>query len=620
MSEYEYSIEEGNIIRTHHSGPNECLQRRHNKRASGVGRDPSMTPGTRRCGNILIVVIITLFTITLIGLALADVTCKGFGYANANVNREQALQAADAGIDYVVGCLNNGVTPATGSQSLASARESFVASTAGGTGRFASDTIVTSIGTAGQDNVTVVGVLQYSGNNVSPVWSNALTCGSSPASQQFSTCANIHGSVNILGEGDPKDCTNKFYYDNNEDGSCDAQATSSTQLPCTCTCNILNTYDNIESTSFCNKVPALPVVGGDYSLGACFRMQYGCVNNSGGFSLGETTPDSNATGFWPAQANIDKCCIASGGSSVWSAGAPGSGSSSGGSWVWNGWWWVWQSGSSNASVDCCNNGCSNGYDLPLGSVRFPSILYPVTCSGQTECPPVARQAGDDPDYITHISRCAATYTGNLSLTPTNFQSTAGCPASNFPGVTCGSGTTCGTCLKWFQDPTDSNCHILQINGVIRCTGSVTLGQSGETVTVRGCGSIISGGSVVNSGTCVSCSGAQSINVNGNLVCDGTCSGGGGMPKHCLGLCSCQDINVNCGTCMACCFAQRTYCESCPCNFAGSICCSKCNKCGSSATGTYQVPAVASSLPPGMPGGTCGCSGGYSLISYQRLSN
>ena len=596
-------------MRTHHPGLNGCSYPCHNSRGSEAQPHSFPDPATRRSGNTLIVVIVTFFVITIIGLTLADVTCKDAGFSNANVNREQALQAADAGIDYVIACLNSGVTPAAGPQSLAAHGESFVASTASGTGRFAGDTIVTSAGTTNNDSVTVVGVLQYSGATVSGVWANALCCGGSPASQQFSSMANIHGSVNILGEGDPMDCTNKFYYDNNEDGVQDLQATISSQLPCTCNVNILNTYDNIESTSFCSKVPALPIVSGNCTLGTVFRMQYGCVNNSGGVCLGQTCADSGASGFYPAKCTITGCCVGSGGSSCWGGGLPGYGS-------WSGGWGTGGFGSGG----CCDNGCCNAYDLPLGSVRFPSILYPVAIAGQVEYPPASRQAGDDPDWITHMSRCAATYTGSLNLNPSNLQSTSGAPASNFPGITCGSGTTCGTCLKWFQDPTDSNCHILQINGVIRCTGSVTLGQSGETVTVRGCGSIISGGSVVNSGTCVSCTGAQSINVNGNLVCDGTCSSGGGMPKHCLGLCSCQDINVNCGTCMACCFAQRTYCESCPCNFAGAICCSRCNKCNSSTTGTYQVPAVASSLPPGMPGGTCGCSGGYSLISYQRLSN
>jgi len=608
-----------------------------------------------RTGSTLVVAIITTMIVLMLGLVLADVSTRDMQNSFYSFHREQAMAAAEAGADLAVWELKNGSLngesngswrtdqawgsdptggPFTGTMpgSLATYSVTVLDASSPWTG----DVAITSTGTSedGLDTVKITVIDQVMAENLS-AWSNAIFAGEGQSGGAIAGNVTIHGSVHILADGEPFTDVNgngqwdssiqEPYIDTNGNGRYDVgepftdlngngvwdssvpepwtdtngdgsytPPLSSNQLALydTGTSAIYNNYENLPSafgTTASPKLPTLPQVNVngtmEYTLHSKVRIKHGEVSLGGNAHIGQSSATSGD------KATVD------------------------GTYVSNGF-----TNGSTGNV-YSDNGTTHVYDLPDGLVSFPSMLNPVTVNGTDYSSWLAEATGVTPEG--YIQSTGYDYTGATGLTLDS--ATAGtvlAPKFIGDGLTYDLSTNA---LEFYKDPSSSGNNYLKVKGTVRIvSGDIHIGNKHTTITYSTPstgGTLVAGGYVADeSGTTdLAVQSPGNIWIDGDLIADGTYPSGG-FPTNVLGLIAPGDLEIeqtggdSGANIMAAFFAEDTVKFGYQTNVAGA--CVASSFAMTQVPNIFQVPDLATHLPPGIPGATPIWYVTQTLVSYQ----
>lgn len=228
-------------------------------------------------------------------------------------------------------------------------------------------------------------------------------------------------------------------------------------------------------------------------------------------------------------------------------------------------------GTAGASSVYSDNGAGHGYDLG-DDISFPSLNDPYT----------------DPDtginysaYADYLTVNAFTYTESLNISADTGSFTI--------GDTKGS-------IGW-----NKSAATLTISGLVKVTGDIDLAKKNKAVTYKGKGTLYSTGK---------------ISIHDNVL---PSAADGGFPTNAIGLIATQDIEITGDSHLKAAgafYAQNKIKSSKQNEILGTFVANYFDM-GSQVPKIYQVPALATNLPPGMPG-----SQGYyvvTVISWKEVS-
>lgn len=489
----------------------------------------------------MIAVICTTLMILMLGLTLADVAMRDFNSSVESYQREQAREAADAGIDYVCWQLQiDGAGPQTRfwtapgttyngqfNGTAGSKWSAFVVQDA--TGRFPGNVDISSSGTVGPETVRVHAVVPLF--STSP-WNNAIFCGTGQSGGTIHGHCTIVGSIHCLGTG--------------------LSSTSQT-ISFGGGASLLNNYDdgNIPA-AFSVRVPPLPIVNGLSTINAIVRVKHGQVDLSGGSQIGNPSPAAGDKG--PVDA----------------------------SYVTDGY----TSGSISSLYSTLPNA---NYDLT--NTTFFSMLDPITVINPTTGSP--QTWNTRLDYYADPTVAYQYTTGDLNITSSSFGT-----VSN-PTI---YGSTSGVSPNYIELYQDSSGNdVIQLSGIVHvANGAVNIGGHKDNFFFVGRGTIVAGGSVSN-GAIVN---AKNITADGNLLSyTNYANGAGGFPLHDnIGLVAPGSMSIGPSaqsSLMGTFYAQGNIDIGKQTNVAGALVSTTYSM--SNPPSLYQVPTVATHLPPGIPG-------------------
>ena len=563
----------------------------------------------RRSGSILVAVIILVITVTAIGLALAGVTSRDISNSSSVRNREQALMAADGGVDYGLWWLANysystpGTAPLlgyipSGSTGLSSTVVNLTMPGSGATynvavynqdypttGAWPGCKVLVSTATAGAETVKVMTVLQNSGQNAF-AWSNALFAGGGQLNSASSV--SIHGPVDIVGNGvvgDAIDFTGASAgdFNNYQDGLGFENYYVSGQ-------------DNgvLVTASMSAKVSGLPTNGsGLATMNTKFRVKNGKVGVASPADIGL------ANHIAGQKSTVDGTYVTSG----------------------------WTTGS--AAQVTSDNGTSTAYDA--GSVPVPSLLDPA--AGY----PSESQIAYDQDVTNNPNTLIVS---SLTLGRSAYMEyTIPHPAyilGNYP-----AGPYLVQTWVDVNEPADNHEDYfnLQISGTIYVQGPVVIGNNhagahggADIITYTGTGTIVAGSPVSGS----TFTAPATMDIYAQLLAAGSASTGAGfvgpdatstnpapaLPRNVLGLVSTGDIDLHNdhgfqSWIMAALFAQNNINFDDNTSLVGTAVAR--NQFGfTGAPSLFFVPELPLHLPPGLPGTAPYNLGGLQVMNYEQL--
>jgi hypothetical protein len=339
-------------------------------------------------GAALIVALIILVALGMIAAISIEVSDTEMNIAGNYLNRSRALLAAEAGQARTEAVMN--LNPdMTASDSLMA----FInADTLLPNSHFkvAMDTgmplrKVIAVGYSVQGGAAGIEVTYRHRLNPINIWNNAVFAGHGQNSMSIRGNVGIHGSVHILGDGEPFVDANSNgirdagepYTDANHDGVYDAPMTAdSVGLSMNGTASLTNNYDGMSAT-LSSRLPALPTTqyAGEtvQTLDAELRLKHGTVELDGTGTIG----DPNVVGGAPAVKETFDGAYASDG----------------------------YTGSQGENGVHADNGSGNGYDLPDGKVKMPNLDEPYTDKFGTS----------HISYMTYLKSNALVISGNLVL-------------------------------------------------------------------------------------------------------------------------------------------------------------------------------------------------------------
>ena len=352
-------------------------------------KNPSIvsTIATER-GAALVVTLIIFLALAMIAAISVQVSETEMNIAGNYLNRSRALLAAEAGQAQAEAVMNMNaeMTDAdsliyliNGDSALPNAHF-----------KVAMDTTmplrkVLSVGHSIQGGVAAIEVTYR--HRLSPfnIWNNAVFAGHGQNSMSIRGNVGIHGSVHILGDGEPYIDANgngvwdagEPYTDANHDGTHDAPMTAdSIGLSMSGSASLTNNYDGMSAT-LASRLPALPTTpyGGEavQTLDAELRLKNGRIELDGTGTVGS--------------ANV-------------SGGAPAVKETFDGVYVTDGY-----TGSQGESGVYSDNGTGSGYDLQEGKLEMPNMDKPYTDEFGT----------NHTSYMTYLKSKSLVITGDLIL-------------------------------------------------------------------------------------------------------------------------------------------------------------------------------------------------------------
>ncbi len=261
-------------------------------------------------GSALVVSLFVLLVLSLIAITSVKTSNTEISIAGNNVRRSQAVLASEAGLartESVLRSLPKQVNADTLMSIINAAttlpNASYQVSMESGL-PFRK---VVAIGTASEANAAIQVTYQYSANPYN-IWNNALFAGHGQDGKSINGNTGVHGSVHILGNGEPYQDQNgngtrdtgEPYTDANHDGSYDPPlASNEVALDMSGSAEISNNYDGL-AAPLLGRLPALAPMpyGGEtvQSLMAELRVQHGQVALGGSATVGQP----NVTGGSPA--------------------------------------------------------------------------------------------------------------------------------------------------------------------------------------------------------------------------------------------------------------------------------------------------------------------------------
>jgi hypothetical protein len=541
-------------------------------------------PWARRGSALLITVIILMVMFTL-GSALLDLTTTSLYRSEHDMLRAQALDVAEAGVEKAIYNLRN--TPANTQPTLSppsvtetlSGAGSYTYSVTQGTGDDAGAYVIISTGTATLGSKskkrTLRTVVTWSQENVS-VWNNCIFGGVGQAGQSIQGNVVMRGSVHILGEGEPhdNDPNNNGRYDSSTNGG--TYAAGDWYIDSAGNGSLTHAYTGVQlpyvpGDAFCEPFTDLngngvwdpPLTQTDLAQDVGGTANVG--NNYSGMpsnmqALIPTCPTETVNGqamqglsakvrVKHGQVSIDGTATV--GSST-NGGSPAMKGTMDGTYVSDGW-----TGNSGATNVYSDNGTSHGYDLG-DFVNFPDLMTPETVGGV--------------NYANHMAYLSATglvITGPLNLT-------VGTPYTITDG--------------WGNSLSVDASGNMSISGIIYVNGDINLNRGGGnsslgTFTYSGRGTLTATGNIY---------------VHTNVLPQNT------FPtSSALGMIAQQQLQLATGSgdsqlqMMGAFYAQQqvvSYKQNSICGtFVSSYYAMQ------NVPAIYEVPTLATNLPPGMPG-------------------
>jgi hypothetical protein len=519
-------------------------------------------------GIAIAVALAILLMLGLIGVAVIRTSVTDMDISKAMTDRSKSFYVADGGLALAVGTMRDNAKVVAVDSVLPLVN----ADTILGDGHFAISMTntypirtVTSLGHDNDGEAAVAVDMRHRRNPINP-WDNVIFAGVGQAGKGIAGNVDVHGSVHILGEGelftdgngngkwDDDDVFTDLngdgvwqpgevlttdsdgdgmwdgaeaYVDDNGNGDYD-QTLTATDLSFEAfgSAAIGNNYSGLNAT-LSSRLPALPAYpfNGEnvQSLEAELRVKHGRVNLSGTATVG----DPNVSGGSPlVKETMDGVYVNDG--------------------------YGGTSGTANVYAD---NGTTEGYDLPDGVIKFPSLND--TSYGY-------------PTHRDFMSDSAAIISGDITLKPGVAYTS---PASSKGSISI-----------------DANGN-MTITGIVLFTGNVYIeagdgSKKSTPIVYDGKGTLASMGN---------------MHINTHVITKGE------FPTDdVLGFLSYQDLEIGTGSgssqlnLMGAFYAQQQITNSKQNSLVGAMVSNFFNI--SNVPSLYQVPSLVDNLPPGLPGG------------------
>jgi hypothetical protein len=513
--------------------------------------------------------------------------------AKRDVMRTKALACAEAGVDKAIQLIMNSgdvpyrmgdpSNPDTWPHEDLHTGERLRFCVRDGTGIFAGKVIITSEGTVTDDRATVSRtvkvVITTTQENVS-VWNNVIFGGVGQAGRSINGNVVIRGSVHLLGDGeDYTDVDNDGHWDDNEPYT-DTNHNGRYDLgePYTDTdhdghrdsrepfvdANGNGVYDPpLTVTDLAEEISGTANVGNNYAgMPSDLRA---VVPSPPQVSFGGQTVDSLSAKLRVKHGTVN----VSGSATVGDPNNTGNTTKEtmDGAYVSDGF-----GGNKGAASVYADNGTSSHYDLPEDTVNLPLIdTGSYTKDGVTYA-----------TYLDYLKQNGTVHTGNISILNGTAQT-----------ITGPKGTL-----------SIDNKGNMTISGIVYIDGTITFGPAKSRIIYSGTGTLVT---------------PQSVYVHSDLV-----------PKtnfphtDALGLCAVDKIELATGggdahlTMGVAMYAQHQVICNKQSDIAGTIVSSYYSM--SNVPHIYQVPDLATHLPPGLPGGAPVYITGVTMQSWQDIPN
>lgn len=428
-------------------------------------------------GIAMIIVLALLVMLGFLGSAVIRTSSTDMSISEALTERTHSFYTAEGGLELALATMKENANIVSRDSLL----ELINADGSIGGGSFEVDMTngypvrtVTSVGSDHDGEASVAVDVRHRRNPINP-WNNAIFAGVGQVGKGIAGNVDIHGSVHILGEGEPFTDQNSNaqwddrdlftdlngngtwqagepltvdhdgdgswdgaepFVDDNGNGSYDETLTATDlSFEATGTAAVVNNYQGMPGT-LSSRVPALTGVSFNgetvQTLDAELRVKHGMVNLSGTAHVGQ----SNAPGGSPlVKETMDGVYVNDG--------------------------YGGTAGSGNVYAD---NGTAEGYDLPEGVIKFPSLND--TSNGYA-------------NHRAYLNANALIIPGDLQLKP-GVSYTA--PASPYGSLSIDASGN------------------MRISGIVLVTGNVTLAagsgsKKNDPIVYDGRGTIVAGGSM-----------------------------------------------------------------------------------------------------------------------------
>jgi hypothetical protein len=519
-------------------------------------------------GLAMLIMLAILLMLGLLGVAVIRTSSTDMSISEAMTDRTRAFYAAEGGLELALGTMTQHASMVN--------RDSLLhlinADTVIGEGCFRVSMTntypirtVTSLGRDQEGEACVAADVRHRRSPLN-VWNNAIFAGVGQTGRGIAGNVDIHGSVHILGEGEPFTDQNgndqwddrdlftdlngngtwqageplttdhdgdgtwdaaEPYVDDNGNGAYDETLTATDlSFEATGTAAVGNNYNGMPVT-VSSRVPALSAVpfNGEnvISLDAEMRVKHGRVNLSGTAHIGQT----DASGGTPAiKETMDGIYVNDG--------------------------YGGNAGTANVYAD---NGTSEAYDLPDGAIGFPSLND--SSNGYA-------------NHKAYLAANALVISGDIVLTPGVAYTSPASPYGSLHIDASGNMT---------------------ISGIVMVTGNVT----------------ISPGSGALKNTPVQYDGRGTLVAQGSMYVNTSVLSKDAFPTNDVaGFLSYHNLELATGsgasqlTIMGAFFAQNQIINQKQNNIAGAMVSNYFSM--TNVPSIWQVPALVDNLPPGMPGG------------------
>lgn len=539
-------------------------------------------------GSFLAVGFIALTVIIILGISYLSMSASSLITAKRDVQRAQAFEAAEAGIEQAIDFLYSG---GPGGEEFGEWRtnhpsvspndhtndsfyiETFPTETnirfkicaKDGAGVTANKVVVTSIGesTIGDKTITktIKAVINLNKENIS-VWNNAIFAGAGQASKSINGNISIKGSVHVLGDGEPFTdldndgnwSTNETYTDSNHNGKYD----------------LGEPYTDSDGDGHRDAIEPYLDINGNGTRDPALTVTDMATEVSGNANIGNNYDGMNATisthvpildkklyGGQLVETLDAKLRVKNGKVNVSGSASVGDPEDSSnllkdtlnGVYVSDGF-----GGNAGASSVHADNGTANGYDLGEGAVKLPYVTFGEYVHNGTTYT----------NYMAYLKANATVITGDLNINKGTAVSYSG-PNGSISVNTSGN---------------------ITISGLVYVTGNINVGPAKANLTYDGVGTLVTENSSYFH---------ASLMPVGKFATDDT-----------LGIIAAKNIELATGSgdaqlnmAMAM-YAQQQIVSSKQNSIAGTMVASYFSM--SNVPSIYQVPALADNLPPGMPAG------------------
>jgi hypothetical protein len=542
-----------------------------------------MVTRSRRGSALLITVIILMVMFTL-GSALLDLTTTALYRSEHDVLRAQALDVAEAGVEKAIYNLRNTppgsqptLSPPSVTETLSGAG-TYTYSVSQGTGDDAGAFVIVCTGTATLGSKSksrrLRVVVTWKQENVS-VWNNVIFGGVGQAGQSINGNVVMRGPVHILGEGEPWTDVNgngrydssanggtyapgDWYIDSNGNGS--LQQSSSGLLPWVAGNPFCEPFVDLNGngvwdppltqTDLAQDIGGSANIGNNYS-GMSSNMQ-ALIPTCPTETVGGQTMQGLSAKLRVKHGEVSVDGTATVGNPT-NGGSPAMKGTMDGTYVSDGW--TGNSGTTNVYSD---NGTSHGYDLG-DFVSFPDLMSPETIGGVNYA-----------NHMAYLADSGLVISGTLNLT-------AGTPYS----ITDGFGDSLSV---------DASGN-MSISGIVYVNGDINLNRGSGSVSTFTYSTGPAGATLVASGN---------ISVHVNVLPQNT------FPtSSVLGMIAQHQMQLATGSgdsqlqMMGAFYAQEQVVSQKQNEICGSFVSSYFSM--QNVPHMYQVPALATHLPPGMPG-------------------